>query len=199
MAILRSALTFVADLVTVKVTEFKDRYENAIISAVKDRGTFQFKDIYYDVCINLGSTHELALLGKAPCPYTHELKDIKGFVRSWIEERSPHSRQHYFRNGKRVRWDATNPRNLLFVNPVLGTKNDAVAWMPYNTVRGGGWSYNPKAANTYVKPSDEILTLAASMYRRTGVRGAGKQTKAVRDVVTTTRRIRDICPRRRPN
>jgi hypothetical protein len=130
----------------------------------------------------------------APCPYTHELKDIKGVVRSWIEERSPHSRQHYFRNGKRIHWNDANPRELLFVNPVLGEKNNAVAWRPYNTVRGGGWSFNPAAANAYVKPSEETLVVASGLYRRIGVRGAGNQTKTARDIVTTSRRIRNPCP-----
>jgi hypothetical protein len=135
-----------------------------------------FKKLYKAVCLNLGATPEEAAKGIAPCPYnTGVRKDMRGLIRSWVEERSPHSRQRYFRAGSRSGFDAKpNLRPLLFVNPVLGEVNNSVHWAPYTPVRGGGWTYNPEAAEAAEKPSEEDLNAAAALYLKKGMQGQNR-------------------------
>ena len=163
-------------------TVLKDRYHDAIVGAfLAQSGPVRFCDIYAEVCRRLGATEDDAVLGIAPCPYSHERKDHRGIIRSWVEERSPHSRQHYFRGGKRVFW-RQGERPLLFVNPFLGECNNRNNWMPYTHARGAGWSFNPTEALNWSKPSDEVLDIAAAAYRKRGMRGYTR-TKAVPNVV----------------
>jgi hypothetical protein len=158
-------------------TSKKDRYHDAIISAFttlhRHYEKLKFKEIYYHVCLNLGASDEQAKSGLAICPYTSQVKCHKGLIRSWIEERSPHSRQHYFRAGKRVFWKQGD-RPLLFINEGLAEQNEKVAWEPYKTVRGDGWIFNPIKPNKYTKPSEEILMAAANKYLKVGMRGAAR-------------------------
>lgn len=150
----------------------QDRYYDAIVGAFKaQNGPVRFCWIYPEICRRLGATEEDALRGFAPCPYSNAIIDQKGRIRSWVEERSPHSRQYYFRAGKRTNWKAGD-RPLLFINPILGEMNNNNDWMPYTHARGAGWSFNPVEANLWLQPSDEILDRAASAYRRQGMRGA---------------------------
>jgi len=137
---------------------------------------WQFKNLYRDVCINLGATPEEAAKGVAPCPYnTGVRKDMRGLIRSWVEERSPHSRQYYFRAGSRSTFDTKpNLRPMLFVNPVLGEVNNSVQWAPYKAVRGGGWTYDPEAAEEAEKPSQEVLNSAAALYLKKGMQGQNR-------------------------
>jgi hypothetical protein len=137
------------------------------------------KSVYTQVCINLGATPSDAQRGYAPCPYktgTYEqrLMNMEGRIRSWIEERSPHSRQHYFCAGKRASWKP-NSRPLLFLNPVLGKANKDAAWAPYTYARGGGWAYDPEQAKKEIKPSEDILNAAAALYKKKGMRGQGRK------------------------
>lgn len=188
--------TFV-DKILDKITEVKkskqDRYHDAIVAAFESHFATtdkpaKFKDIYYLVCLNLGATAEEASKGIAICPYEDVKKDIRGLVRSWVEERSPHSRQHYFRGGKRVSW-TTEQRPLLFVNWGLAKANTQNEWMPYNRVRGDGWILDPKAAEKWVKPDETILEAAAKAYKKVGMQGCPR-TANVQDIVKVTRRLK---------
>ena len=127
---------------------------------------FQFKDILYHVALALGADDDASALdGKCYHPYagTRWTKNhLCGQVASWIEERSPHSRQRYWRGNKRITWTELQ-RPLLFTNPGLGEANDAVEWRPYEHVRGKGWYLHPDdAARWYSekRPSDKTLDLA---------------------------------------
>jgi hypothetical protein len=181
----------ILDTISVKTTSKQDRYHDAIVAAFKlhsattDRPV-KFKDIYYNICINLGATPEDALMGIAPCPYENTRKDIKGLIRSWVEERSPHSRQHYWRGGKRVHW-TNNERPLLFVNWGLANANTQVEWMPYNHVRGNGWIFDPVAASAWIKPNEEILERATTAYRKIGMQGNTNRTINKADVIKVKR------------
>ena len=166
-----------------------DEYYEAIIETVCEitdngRKAFQFKDIYKGVCLKLGATEEQAEEGIAYCPYKHKLKNMCGLIRSWIEERSPHSRQYYFRNGKRAYWKF-GARPLLFVNNGLGQKNNECNWMPGNHVRGNGWYYNPNAAKRAVQPSESTLNTAAAAYKKTGQRGSNHTVSAATTVIVS--------------
>ena len=172
----------------------QDKYHNAIVSAFKKHADTtdkpaQFKDIYYTVCKNLEASDADASKGIAPCPYTGQKKDIKGLIRSWVEERSPHSRQYYWRGGKRVIW-TEEQRPLLFVNWGLAKANAEKKWMPYNHVRGNGWILDPMAAKKWVQPSDEILRLATAAYRKTGMQGSPRTPSA--PTVIIRRRVVNI-------
>lgn len=165
----------VQDLYSDKVlVGYKDRYYDAIVeSALKWQAnnpgrSFRFKHIYHMVCTRLGATIPQAMRGLAPDPYSGEIKDMRGLIRSWIEERSPHSRQHYFRGGRRMRagW-----RPQLFVNWGLGEANTTGAWMPYRTVRGDGWTFNPAAAASWAGPTNDVLVAAEAQIQRKGMRG----------------------------
>lgn len=169
----------------------QDRYHDAIVAAFESSDKpVKFRDIYHLVCLNLGATPEEASKGIATCPYEDTKKDIRGLVRSWVEERSPHSRQHYFRGGKRVRW-STDQRPLLFVNWGLAKANTQNLWMPYNHVRGDGWILDPNAAEAWVKPDETILEAAAKAYNKVGMQGCSR-TANVHDIVKVSRRFK-IC------
>ena len=140
------------------------------------------RDVYYTVCKKLGASEEDALNHRAPCPYTGELMlkaNLTGRIRSLIEEHSPHSRQFYFRGGKRTTW-TEQPYRCLFVNWGLEAKNTQNQWMPYTRARGDVWILDPKAAAQYTRPSEDVLYNAELAYRRTGMRGRN-HTKLVRD------------------
>ena len=159
-----------------------DRFFLPIIKAFqklqKLHDRLQFRQIYMQVCLNLGAAPDRAALGFAPCPYKGGEKNMKGLIRSWVEERSPHSRQHYFRGGRRANWRA-HERPLLFVNPVLGENNAANAWQPHTRVRGAGWQFNPEAAQVVTLPSNEMLNAAALLYgNKQGMQGRGRVTHA---------------------
>jgi len=161
---------------------------NAILAIQRETGNqmWRFRDIYSRVCLNLGATEAQAATGVAPCPYTGYVKNMKGLIRSWVEERSPDSRQYYFKQNRRKYW-RPDERLLLFVNPGLRQSNTNVHWMPYNHTRGKGWILNPSAANAVIKPSENILNNAVAAYRpRYGMRGAGNQVKNVPCVVVST-------------
>jgi hypothetical protein len=157
-----------------------DKYHAPITKAAEALGSFTVSQLYYPVCIAMGGTPQQAAGGLAPCPYTNVLKDHRGLIRSWIEERSPHSRQHYFRAGRLAAWKP-NTRPMLFVNEVLGQKNAALEWKPYSYARGHLWSYNPEAAAEVEKPSQAILEAAAALYKKKGMRGSNHVT-ATRNV-----------------
>lgn len=160
----------------------KDRYHDAIVGAFLERkNPTRFCDIYPDICRRLGATKEDAVQGIAPCPYSQERKDHRGLIRSWVEERSPHSRQRYFRGGKRVIWKQ-GERPLLFINPKLGEMNEKNEWMPYTHARGLGWSFNPTEALNWSEPASDILETAANAYRKKGMRGSVR-TKATSNIV----------------
>jgi hypothetical protein len=146
----------------------------------------QFKAVYPLVCLNLGATPEQAAKGIALCPEKGVLMDIKGKIRSWVEERSPHSRQHYFRGGRIATW-GPNARPLLFVNPVLGENNAAGQWHPYIRVRGRGWSFDPSAAEAAPQPSVAVQQAAAALYRKRGMQGRGRVAHAMNVQVTQLR------------
>lgn len=172
-------------------TYLSDRYFIPITQAFKTlhalgRAKIQFKDIYPLVCKNLGATDGQANLGQAPCPYKGIVRDIKGLIRSWVEERSPCSRQYYWRNGKRVHW-SFDQRPLLFVNEGLGQKNNEKNWMPYSHVRGNGWIFDPEAAEAWHQPSELVLYAATQAIQKQGCRGAGNQTVHTRNIVFVKR------------
>jgi len=148
-----------------------DKYHAAITKVAEQLGSFTFSQIYYPVCIELGATPQQAAQCLAPCPKNGNLMNQGGRIRSWVEEHSPHSRQHYFRAGRLVAWKP-NTRPLLFVNEVLGQKNAALEWKPYGYARGHLWSYNPEAAEEVEKPSQAILEAAAALYKKKGMRGS---------------------------
>jgi len=150
-----------------------DKFYNAIVSVVKSmKGSWSFKELYEPICRALGATDSDAKQGCAPCPYKGLTKDMKGLIRSWIEERCPDSRQYYFRAGRLTSWRGSQP--LLFVNPGLGMNNRKVAWAPYNHVRGMGWAFNPDAAKAVEQPSQEILNAAAALYKKRGMQGKNR-------------------------
>jgi hypothetical protein len=183
--------SFLLDCVTDTNPSNQDRYHAAIVRAAAALKQFHFKDLYPLVCKNLGATEEQARNGVAPCPYSGELKDstkLKGLIRSWVEERSPHSRQHYFLGGRRKIWTAKNPRPLLFVNEKLGAVNAANEWMPYTTARGEIWVFSPDLANSAVKPTEAVLNAAAAAYKKHGMRGATRTVSAA-DITVVSRTI----------
>ena len=163
---------------------YADRYYCPIIDAVHQLGgDFKFKELYGQVCQNLGATTLQAAKGLAPDPYSPgTVRDIRGLIRSWVEERSPHSMQHYFCNGKRKTW-AAGERPLLFINPGLENANSKEAWKPYKYARGTKWSLNETAASSYVKPTEEVLNAAAALYKKQGRRGATNQGRMHADVI----------------
>ena len=183
----------VLDLMADRHVEFKDRYEDAILGAFKFLGAestpVTFNMVYPLVCRALGADEESAENGIAPDPYNPgSLKDIRGLIRSWVEERCPHSRQHYFRGGVRARW-LPGQRSMLFVNYGLAHANEAVAWAPYQFVRGDGWMLDPETATAYQKPSDEGLDAAAAQYKKRGMQGCRNATSSVTDVTKYRREM----------
>jgi hypothetical protein len=173
--------------------ELKDRYEDAILNAFKQLGAestpVSFNMVYPLVCTMLGADEESAERGIAPDPYSPgTLKDIRGLIRSWVEERCPHSRQHYFRGGLRAKW-LPGQRPTLFINYGLARENEKVNWAPYSTVRGDGWMLDPQTASAYQKPADDILDAAAALYKKRGMRGAKNATRVFADQTEYTHRL----------
>jgi len=184
-----SKLDILLDLVTDKTVSKQDRFYSAIVNSARLLKKFRFKDIYPVICKSLGATDKQASQGIAPCPYTGASKNIKGLIRSWVEERSPHSRQHYFRGGKRVTWTEKTPRPLLFINEKLGKTNAENEWMPYTFARGDIWTFNPDLAASVVKPTDDVLNLAAAAYKKQGMRGSKSRTPSTPDITVVTRTL----------
>jgi len=173
-----------------EITHYVDKYYKAIVMAFQKvhltKASLQFKDIYEQVCLNLGAPPERAALGFATCPYKGIEKNMMGLIRSWVEERSPHSRQYYFRAGTRKVW-RQNERPLLFTNTVLGAKNNACDWRPYSHVRGGGWTFDPVAAAAAEQPSVLTLETAAALYKRKGMQGRARiASAAIVPIMRTT-------------
>jgi hypothetical protein len=172
----------------------KDRFEDAIINAFKSleattsgKGV-QPKQYYKQVCLNLGATEDQAMEGDAPCPYNGNIKNMRGLIRSWIEERSPCSRQHYFRGGNITNWK-DGERPLLFINNKLGKMNEEFEWKPYgvdgkaNSARGDGWIYHPIKAMQFKQPSLVVLQAAVSMYKKKGMQGRNR-SRITKDTIT---------------
>lgn len=174
------------DMVTETVDVTMDRWEYAIRQAIEDFPTgFAFKDLVFPVAMILGAdSEEDALKGKTYHPYTGKpIDNVQGWVATWVEERSPDSRQRYFCAGTRHK---TN-KPLLFVNDGLYRANTTCAWQPYTYVRGGRWFYNPAAALNRPQPTEEVLEAAAALYRKKGMRGAKNRTAVSVDYVESRR------------
>ena len=89
-----------------------------------------------------------------------------GRVRSWIEERSASSRQHYFRGG-RLQSDGWRPN--LFFNPKLTANNFVRQFKPYSKVKGGKWYMTPTPID--LVPERTMLEEAERDYRCKGMQG----------------------------
>ncbi len=168
--------------------QYLDRWCSAIVTAAKKaqarslNGTFEFKDIRFDVCMALGCDNEDdARRGFAYHPYKGTRINVSGYIATWIEERSPHSRQRYFKGGRRVsKWDE-NTHPLMFVNEGLARANDKTNWAPFvetkdgqwkrNYVLGSGWRFDPVSARAAKTPSEEVLAAAETMYHKKGMQG----------------------------
>jgi hypothetical protein len=175
-----------------------DRWGLAILSAIKSIGcysgerSFQFRDLRSHMAMLFGADDpRQAAMGMCYHPYNGKLIDIRRhvcYIAFWIEERSGHSRQYYWRANRRVHW-SEEERPLLFINPGLAAANNAIAWRPYSQVRGTGWYLNPTEAKRWYKeerPSDAVLAAADAVIdnpppkrdgtirrsRRGGMRGA---------------------------
>jgi hypothetical protein len=155
-----------------------DRWEEVIMAAVqKFSNGFRFKDLYYDIAMQLGAdSEEDARKGWGYHPYTGKRIQVERCFGTWITERSPDSRNRYIRGGQLTFWtDATKP--LLFVNPVLREANHACQWKPFNErgkrnlVRGDRWFYNPLAAQQVLPPHPDVLEQAERDYRVKGMQG----------------------------
>jgi hypothetical protein len=182
----RGLFATLRNMVTETVDVTMDRWEYAIRQAIEDFPTgFAFKDLVFPVSMILGAdSEEDALKGKTYHPYSGKpITHVEGWIATWIEERSPDSRQRYFCAGSRIR----SNKPLLFVNDGLYRANTTCAWQPYNYVRGGRWLYNPAAALNRVQPTEEVLEVAAAMYRKKGMRGAKNRTAVTVDYVESRR------------
>ena len=91
---------------------------------------------------------------------------MAGRVRSWIEERSASSRQHYFRGGV-LQSDGWRPN--LFFNPKLSANNLAGKFKPYKHVIGAKWYVT--ACPIDLIPERTMLEEAERDYRRVGMQG----------------------------
>ena len=164
-----------------------DRWEYAIRQAVEDFPLgFSLGDLVFPVSMILGAdSEEAALKGKTYHPYTGKpIDSVQGWIATWVEERSPDSRQRYFCAGKRC--TQTN-KPLLFVNDGLFAANTANAWQPYKYVRGSRWFYDPAKARDRIQPTEEVLEAAAALYKKQGMRGAKVRTAVTVDRVGTER------------
>ena len=176
----------ILDIVSEKHDVIMDRWEYAIMQTVKQHNTdgFQFSHLIYSVCKILGASEDQAIAGVTYHPYTGKLiKNTIGWIATWIEERSPDSRQRYFMAGKR--YNSTRP--LLFVNDKLFEANTKCEWRPYSYVRGDVWRYDPAAAQARVQPEENTLAAAALLYRKQGMRGAKNRTVVTQDIAGTER------------
>ena len=92
---------------------------------------------------------------------------MAGRIRSWIEERSGSSRQHYFRGGT-LRVEGWRPN--LFYNPLLSDANSSHDFMPYKHVRGSSWYL--KSTPGELIPSRKLLLLAEREIECKGMQGS---------------------------
>lgn len=176
----------ILDMVSDKRDVIMDRWEYAIRKAVKVfPDGFRLSQLLYPVCIELGSTEDEAKSGITYHPYSgKQITNTLGWIATWIEERSPDSRQRYFCAGKR--WAATN-RPLLFVNDGLYEKNTACNWCPYTHVRGTIWRMDSAAAEARQQPDEETLNAAALLYKKQGMRGARNRIPCTQNFAVTER------------
>lgn len=185
-----------------QVTEvIQTRWGMAILRAIYLLGlhdgntSFQFKDLCHIVAMLFGAeTEEDAHHGVCFHPYTKRQinKNLGAGIATWIEERSPHSRQRYWFANRRVYW-TEKQRPLLFINPGLAEANAAKGWRPYSYVRGNGWYLNPVEAKRWFmedRPSEQVLQEADLVFdnpppkkdgtlrvpKRGGLRGAAANT-----------------------
>ncbi len=174
----------ILDLVSDKRKIVMDRWEFAIREALKEfPDGFQLRNLLYPVCRNLGASEDEALAGIAYHPYTGKPINVQGWVATWVEERSPDSRQRYFVAGSQY----TSKKPLLFVNDGLYETNTRNDWRPYTYTRGSLWRYDPAAAEARQQPDAEILQAAALEYRKKGMRGIRNRTAVTQDIAGTER------------
>ncbi len=176
----------ILDMVSEKRDIVMDRWEYAIRKAIQTfPDGFRLSQLVYPVCIELGSSEDEAMAGISYHPYSgKQITNTQGWIATWIEERSPDSRQRYFCAGKR--WTATN-RPLLFVNDGLYEKNTSCNWVPYTHVRGTMWRFDPAAAQARPQPDEDTLNAAALLYRKQGMRGARNRVPCTQDFAGTER------------
>jgi hypothetical protein len=97
------------------------------------------------------------------------LSTFTGKIRTFVEERSSDSRQHYFKSG------TLQPRGWmpnLFSNPELCAKNNLCKWKPYCHVGGRGiWSLGAGSG----RPNRMVLLIAESLYKKKGLRNQPKK------------------------
>jgi hypothetical protein len=175
----------VLNIVSDKRDVIMDRWEYAIRQALRwHPHGFRFQELVHDVCLVLGAEADQAMDGIAYHPYTGKMiTNVQGWIATWIEERSPDSRQRYFVAGKR--YNSTKP--LLFVNDKLYEANMRCEWRPYSYVRGGLWRFDPAAAQNRPQPDEDSLNAAELLYRKQGMRGAKNRTAVTRDIAGTER------------
>ena len=174
----------ILNMVSDKREVVMDRWEYAIRSAVKQfPDGFKLQQLVYPVCIQLGSTEDEAIAGISYHPYNGKQINVQGWIATWIEERSPDSRQRYFVAGRR--YNSTKP--LLFTNDRLYEANASKEWRPYSHVRGGLWQMDSAAAEARAQPEEEILNAAALLYKKQGMRGAKNRTAVTQDLAGTER------------
>lgn len=159
----------------------KDELYEPILKAILAIGGYwsKWRPLYEQIKTQLGTTEEQRARRVVPHPNGTEISEtnFRGLVRSWVEERSPYSRQYYFRNGLRTTWSEYE-RPKLFVNIGLGKANIRNHWMPYTYARGDAWILYPKMAALFEGPTQKQLTLAAAKYKRTGTRA--RRTRPIR-------------------
>jgi hypothetical protein len=155
----------------------KDWLYDPLLKAVASIGGYWLKwSTLYDAIKEVLDTSETQRMrGVVGLPDGREITEtnFRGMVRSWVEERSPYSRQHYFRAGKRTKWTEYQ-RPKLFVNVGLGRANEMCDWKPYRAARGDGWILYPKMASEYSGPSEEQLVKAERLYLKKGMRGSNR-------------------------
>jgi len=149
---------------------------------------FYTHELYPYVALYLGAKESDVAAKKYICYHPVNGKQISdmGYIRTWIQERSPNSRQRYWRSNI----CSERPYALLFVNPELGEQNIAAGWQPGSRVRGGHWYLDPdRALNWYTlyKPTHGTLSAADRHIvaaKRGCMRGTG-HTKAPHCVIGT--------------
>jgi hypothetical protein len=155
------------DLLFKKQQITNDAWGAVILAAIqvhiKKTGASRFyqRELYPTIALYLGASDEDVKRKKYVCYHPVSGKKISdmGYVRTWIQERSPCSRQRYWRANIR----SERKFDLLFINPVLGQHNIARNWMPGSQVRGDYWYFDPEEARRWYvmnKPSNAVLTHA---------------------------------------
>ncbi len=115
----------------------------------------------------LGATEEDAFAGYAPHPITRERMYMQGILGDFLAMNCPHSQMFWNKMGD---LDGYLPgeHEALFMNPTLGEKHAANAWMPAKGPGGGTYSYDPEAARAVPRPPQEVLE-AANALRKPGI------------------------------